>query len=141
MIGNVWEWTTTEFYPPSHRSTSTAPAAPVKLATAADPTIQPDPQGRLAPVRRVYRYRPAARSPQSQGCDHYIGFRCVADPVSGWCQLHEELHPTGRQSARRVTQGLRMNSTTRAGLAGRGRAQLYGPNGVSLYKHALAGPV
>ncbi|CND92043.1 Uncharacterised protein [Mycobacterium tuberculosis] len=28
-----------------------------------------------------------------------------------------------------------MNSTTGAGLAGRGRAQLYGPNGVSLYKH------
>ncbi|COV29435.1 Uncharacterised protein [Mycobacterium tuberculosis] len=33
------------------------------------------------------------------------------------------------------SRGLRMNSTTGAGLAGRGRAQLYGPNGVSLYKH------
>lgn len=40
MIGNVWEWTTTEFYP-HHRidPPSTACCAPVKLATAADPTI------------------------------------------------------------------------------------------------------
>lgn len=49
---------------------------------------------------------------------------------------HEELHTQQGVSRRDESlPGLRMNSTTGAGLAGRGRAQLYGPNGVSLYKH------
>ncbi|SON59510.1 hypothetical protein MSIMFI_00994 [Mycobacterium simulans] len=32
--------------------------------------------------------------------------------------------------------GYMANSITEAGLAGRERAQLYGPNGVSVYRHA-----
>lgn len=87
MIGNVWEWTTTEFYP-HHRidPPSTACCAPVKLATAADPTISQTLKGgsHLCAPEYCHRYRPAARSPQSQDtATTHIGFRWVADPVSG----------------------------------------------------------
>lgn len=71
---------------PSHRSTLDGLLRTGQARYSRRPDDQPDPQGRLAPVRAGYchRYRPAARSPQSQDtATTHIGFRCVADPVSG----------------------------------------------------------
>ncbi len=80
MIGNVWEWTTTE-YSPHHRpdqpqSACCAPAGP------ADPTVNQALKGgsHLCAPEYCHRYRPAARSAQSQdSATTHIGFRCVAD--------------------------------------------------------------
>ncbi len=74
MIGNVWEWTTTPFSGP-------APTAP-----ACCPPAEPDPAvtqalkggSHLCAPEYCHRYRPAARSPQSQdSATTHIGFRCV----------------------------------------------------------------
>lgn len=89
LIGNVWEWTT-DFYTPWH----------ARPETTVPPTTQPnllasDDSGDAAGAdeRRVLkggsflcspdyclRFRPAARSPQSEdtGMSH-VGFRCAAD--------------------------------------------------------------
>jgi formylglycine-generating enzyme required for sulfatase activity len=79
MIGNVWEWTTTEFSA-HHRfdqpQTYCAPSA------TADPTVNQTLKGgsHLCAPEYCHRYRPAARSPQSQdSATTHIGFRCVAD--------------------------------------------------------------
>lgn len=77
MIGNVWEWTTTP-YAPQHR-----PGAPKGCCT---PSLDPDPTvmqtlkggSHLCAPEYCHRYRPAARSPQSQdSATTHIGFRCV----------------------------------------------------------------
>lgn len=77
MIGNVWEWTTTP-YAPQHR-----PGAPKGCCT---PSLDPDPAvmqtlkggSHLCAPEYCHRYRPAARSPQSQdSATTHIGFRCV----------------------------------------------------------------
>jgi formylglycine-generating enzyme len=81
MIGNVWEWTTTEFSA-HHRleqaaKTCCAPTGP------ADPTIAQTLKGgsHLCAPEYCHRYRPAARSPQSQDtATTHIGFRCVSGP-------------------------------------------------------------
>lgn len=79
MIGNVWEWTATE-YAPHHR----AGAATEKGCCT--PTADPDPAvnqtlkggSHLCAPEYCHRYRPAARSPQSQDSSTtHIGFRCV----------------------------------------------------------------
>ena len=79
MIGNVWEWTTTRFAP-HHRvgepQTRCCPPA------SADPTISQALKGgsHLCAPEYCHRYRPAARSPQSQDtATTHIGFRCVVD--------------------------------------------------------------
>ena len=89
MIGNVWEWTTTQFSA-HHRldgsvqsccGPSTAAAA-VTSDRAPDPTINQTLKGgsHLCAPEYCHRYRPAARSPQSQdSATTHIGFRCVAD--------------------------------------------------------------
>ncbi|PQM46555.1 hypothetical protein C1Y40_03280 [Mycobacterium talmoniae] len=80
MIGNVWEWTATE-YSARHR-----PDRPAKGCCAptgpADPAISQTLKGgsHLCAPEYCHRYRPAARSPQSQDtATTHIGFRCVAD--------------------------------------------------------------
>lgn len=77
MIGNVWEWTTTR-YTARHR-----PGAAKGCCT---PTLEPDPQvnqtlkggSHLCAPEYCHRYRPAARSSQSQdSATTHIGFRCA----------------------------------------------------------------
>ncbi|MCT9819225.1 formylglycine-generating enzyme family protein [Microbacterium sp. W1N] len=87
MTGNVWEWTT-DFYAPRHVRPSDRP---VDAGTRTN--LLGSPAGGPTTARRVLkggshlcspayclRFRPAARSPQSEdtGMSH-VGFRCVAD--------------------------------------------------------------
>jgi formylglycine-generating enzyme required for sulfatase activity len=81
MIGNVWEWTTTTYSARGH--TPDAPAG-----ACCPPPADPDPTviqalkggSHLCAPEYCLRYRPAARSPQSQDSSTtHIGFRCVAD--------------------------------------------------------------
>ena len=79
MIGNVWEWTTT-LYSAHHlveqpNSCCPPPAVP-------DPSVSQTLKGgsHLCAPEYCHRYRPAARSPQSQDSSTtHIGFRCVLD--------------------------------------------------------------
>jgi formylglycine-generating enzyme required for sulfatase activity len=79
MIGNVWEWTTTRF------STHHRPDGAVESCcgpTDPDPAVNQTLKGgsHLCAPEYCHRYRPAARSPQSQdSATTHIGFRCVAE--------------------------------------------------------------
>jgi formylglycine-generating enzyme required for sulfatase activity len=80
MIGNVWEWTTTEFS--AHHRLNQPPKACCAPSRPADPTIAQTLKGgsHLCAPEYCHRYRPAARSPQSQDtATTHIGFRCVSD--------------------------------------------------------------
>ncbi|APE16592.1 sulfatase-modifying factor 1 [Mycobacterium sp. WY10] len=77
MIGNVWEWTTTRFSAhhvlEQKNGCCPPPAEP-------DPSISQALKGgsHLCAPEYCHRYRPAARSPQSQDTSTtHIGFRCV----------------------------------------------------------------
>jgi formylglycine-generating enzyme len=78
MIGNVWEWTTTQ-YSVHHR-----PDRPVQSCcgpVAPNPAVNQTLKGgsHLCAPEYCHRYRPAARSPQSQdSATTHIGFRCVS---------------------------------------------------------------
>lgn len=78
MIGNVWEWTTTRF------SAHHRPGGAVESCcgpTGPDPAVNQTLKGgsHLCAPEYCHRYRPAARSPQSQdSATTHIGFRCVA---------------------------------------------------------------
>jgi formylglycine-generating enzyme required for sulfatase activity len=78
MIGNVWEWTTTRFAG-HHQIGAAAPSCcPPENP---DPTVNQALKGgsHLCAPEYCHRYRPAARSPQSQdSATTHIGFRCVA---------------------------------------------------------------
>jgi formylglycine-generating enzyme len=82
MIGNVWEWTTTRFTG-HHRVGDAAAGGPVQPCCgppAPDPSISQALKGgsHLCAPEYCHRYRPAARSPQSQdSATTHIGFRCV----------------------------------------------------------------
>ncbi|MBI2699157.1 sulfatase-modifying factor 1 [Mycobacterium gordonae] len=80
MIGNVWEWTTTEFS--AHHRITQPPKACCTPTGPADPTVSQTLKGgsHLCAPEYCHRYRPAARSPQSQDtATTHIGFRCVID--------------------------------------------------------------
>lgn len=80
MIGNVWEWTTTTFSR-HHRIEQPADGCcPVPSATG-DPAVLQALKGgsHLCAPEYCLRYRPAARSSQSQdSATTHIGFRCIA---------------------------------------------------------------
>ena len=83
MIGNVWEWTTTEFS--AHHRLTSRPRPVARRPAPADPTVSQTLKGgsHLCAPEYCHRYRPAARSPQSQDtATTHIGFRCVVDSQS-----------------------------------------------------------
>jgi formylglycine-generating enzyme required for sulfatase activity len=81
MIGNVWEWTATQFSA-HHRlddpiESCCGPSSP-------DPSVNQTLKGgsHLCAPEYCHRYRPAARSPQSQdSATTHIGFRCVVSQI------------------------------------------------------------
>jgi formylglycine-generating enzyme required for sulfatase activity len=80
MIGNVWEWTTTAFTR-HHRPDQPAEGCCPPPSPSGDPTVHQVLKGgsHLCAPEYCHRYRPAARSSQSQdSATTHIGFRCVA---------------------------------------------------------------
>lgn len=78
MIGNVWEWTTTKYSERGHRPQSDNSCCPTSAEP--DPTLVQTLKGgsHLCAPEYCHRFRPAARSPQSQDSSTtHIGFRCV----------------------------------------------------------------
>lgn len=78
MVGNVWEWTTTQF---SAHHRLDGPVESCCGPSTPDPTVAQTLKGgsHLCAAEYCLRYRPAARSPQSQdSATTHIGFRCVA---------------------------------------------------------------
>ncbi|SOJ53446.1 Serine/threonine-protein kinase pkn1 [Mycobacterium simulans] len=83
MIGNVWEWTATEFS--AHHGPDQPPKSCCAPSGPADPNVNQTLKGgsHLCAPEYCHRYRPAARSPQSQDtATTHIGFRCVANSAS-----------------------------------------------------------
>ncbi|MHC9296820.1 formylglycine-generating enzyme family protein [Mycobacterium sp. LTG2003] len=81
MIGNVWEWTTTRFAPHHRPDAAESGCCP---PASGDPSVNQVLKGgsHLCAPEYCHRYRPAARSPQSQDSSTtHIGFRCVADAL------------------------------------------------------------
>jgi sulfatase modifying factor 1 len=79
MIGNVWEWTTTQFSAHHRLDGATGCCTPVLTP---DPTVNQTLKGgsHLCAPEYCHRYRPAARSPQSQdSATAHIGFRCAVN--------------------------------------------------------------
>jgi formylglycine-generating enzyme len=80
MIGNVWEWTTTRFE--KHHRLDDEGRGCCPPGDHADPSVNQALKGgsHLCAPEYCHRYRPSARSPQSQdSATTHIGFRCAAD--------------------------------------------------------------
>jgi formylglycine-generating enzyme required for sulfatase activity len=84
MIGNVWEWTTTRYSERGHALPGSGLDAPSSsccpIPAEPDPSVIQALKGgsHLCAPEYCHRYRPAARSPQSQDSSTtHIGFRCV----------------------------------------------------------------
>ncbi|MET0901383.1 MAG: formylglycine-generating enzyme family protein [Mycobacterium sp.] len=78
MIGNVWEWTTTRFAARHRLQESAQGCCPVSADP--DPAVNQVLKGgsHLCAPEYCHRYRPAARSSQSQdSATTHIGFRCA----------------------------------------------------------------
>jgi sulfatase modifying factor 1 len=78
MIGNVWEWTSTRYLPHHQILPESSPCC----GPNSDPGVNQTLKGgsHLCAPQYCHRYRPAARSRQSQdSATTHIGFRCVAD--------------------------------------------------------------
>jgi formylglycine-generating enzyme required for sulfatase activity len=79
MIGNVWEWTATPYAARRLAGHETSRCCPLPTG---DPSLNQTLKGgsHLCAPEYCHRYRPAARSSQSQdSATTHIGFRCVAD--------------------------------------------------------------
>ena len=75
MIGNVWEWTTTPYFRQQAPASSCCP-----IPAEPDPAVMQTLKGgsHLCAPEYCHRFRPAARSPESQDTSTtHIGFRCV----------------------------------------------------------------
>ncbi|MCB0926797.1 MAG: formylglycine-generating enzyme family protein [Mycolicibacterium insubricum] len=80
MIGNVWEWTTTIFAGRHRLGEAKRCCTPSRGPVDPDPAVSQVLKGgsHLCAPEYCHRYRPAARSPQSQdSATTHIGFRCV----------------------------------------------------------------
>ncbi|WAJ44793.1 formylglycine-generating enzyme family protein [Mycobacterium sp. Aquia_216] len=79
MIGNVWEWTSSPYSAWHRPARETSQCCPTPTG---DPSLKQTLKGgsHLCAPEYCHRYRPAARSSQSQdSATTHIGFRCVAD--------------------------------------------------------------
>lgn len=79
MIGNVWEWTTTKYSQHGHVLDQPASSC-CPIPAEPDPSVIQALKGgsHLCAPEYCHRFRPAARSPQSQDSSTtHIGFRCV----------------------------------------------------------------
>ena len=79
MIGNVWEWTTSP-YSPRHAESGASCCPPATRSGPADGRRVLKGGSHLCSPEYCLRYRPAARSPQSDDTSTtHIGFRCASE--------------------------------------------------------------